>query len=561
MKGPRGKEGKSPTNAPAHRPTVLATQGMVVTPHYLASAAGLRVLRAGGNAIDAVIAAAAVCSVVYPHMCSIGGDNFWLIYDAKGRTVRALNGSGRSGERCTIDLYTRMGNANVIPSRGFLAANTVPGAVDGWATAHEYGRWSLGTKVLWSSIFEEAIEYAEAGYPVTPSQAVWTARNTADESDPQRGLQRWEGFRRTYLKPDGRPYPPGEVMKQPDLARTLKSIAFGGGRFFYEGDITRRIVRYLDRHGGVLTDRDFYEHHADWVDPIRVDYRGYTVHGFPPNTQGMAALLILSILSHFDLQKVGEGTTDYYHLQVEATKLAFADRDRWVTDPTCIRAPLDRLLSRRYTEDRARMINMTRSVARYEPGLMKGDTVYIGAVDAAGNGVSMLQSIYFDFGSGIVAGDTGVLLQNRGSFFSLDPTHVNHLAPRKRTFHTLIPAMLLKDDRLFLVYGTMGGEGQPQTQSALVSRIVDFGFGLQESIEAPRWLYGRTWGMTATDLCLEARVPEPVVEGLRHRGHPVRVVGAWDDVMGHAQAILIHPETGVRHGGADPRGDGQALGY
>jgi len=494
-------------------------------------------------------------------MCSIGGDNFWLIYDAKGRTVRALNGSGRSGERCTIDLYTRMGNANVIPSRGFLAANTVPGAVDGWATAHEYGRWSLGTKVLWSSIFEEAIEYAEAGYPVTPSQAVWTARNTADESDPQRGLQRWEGFRRTYLKPDGRPYPPGEVMKQPDLARTLKSIAFGGGRFFYEGDITRRIVRYLDRHGGVLTDRDFYEHHADWVDPIRVDYRGYTVHGFPPNTQGMAALLILSILSHFDLQKVGEGTTDYYHLQVEATKLAFADRDRWVTDPTCIRAPLDRLLSRRYTEDRARMINMTRSVARYEPGLMKGDTVYIGAVDAAGNGVSMLQSIYFDFGSGIVAGDTGVLLQNRGSFFSLDPTHVNHLAPRKRTFHTLIPAMLLKDDRLFLVYGTMGGEGQPQTQSALVSRIVDFGFGLQESIEAPRWLYGRTWGMTATDLCLEARVPEPVVEGLRHRGHPVRVVGAWDDVMGHAQAILIHPETGVRHGGADPRGDGQALGY
>ncbi len=561
MKGPRGKEGKSPTNAPAHRPTVLATQGMVVTPHYLASAAGLRVLRAGGNAIDAVIAAAAVCSVVYPHMCSIGGDNFWLIYDAKGRTVRALNGSGRSGERCTIDLYTRMGNANVIPSRGFLAANTVPGAVDGWATAHEYGRWSLGTKVLWSSIFEEAIEYAEAGYPVTPSQAVWTARNTADESDPQRGLQRWEGFRRTYLKPDGRPYPPGEVMKQPDLARTLKSIAFGGGRFFYEGDITRRIVRYLDRHGGVLTERDFYEHHADWVDPIRVDYRGYTVHGFPPNTQGMAALLILSILSHFDLQKVGEGTTDYYHLQVEATKLAFADRDRWVTDPTCIRAPLDRLLSRRYTEDRARMINMTRSVARYEPGLMKGDTVYIGAVDAAGNGVSMLQSIYFDFGSGIVAGDTGVLLQNRGSFFSLDPTHVNHLAPRKRTFHTLIPAMLLKDDRLFLVYGTMGGEGQPQTQSALVSRIVDFGFGLQESIEAPRWLYGRTWGMTATDLCLEARVPEPVVEGLRHRGHPVRVVGAWDDVMGHAQAILIHPETGVRHGGADPRGDGQALGY
>ncbi len=545
----------------AHRPTVLGTRGMVVTPHYLASAAGLRVLQAGGNAIDAAIAAAAVCSVVYPHMCSIGGDNFWLIYDAKTRSVRALNGSGRSGERCSIDLYHRMGNANAIPPRGFLAANTVPGAVDGWATAHEYGRWSLGTKLLWTSLFEEAIEYAEAGYPVTPSQAMWTARNIEEGSDPLRGLQRWDGFRGTYLKPDGRPYGPGEVMKQPDLARTLRTIAYGGGRFFYEGDITRRIVRYLDGHGGVLTERDFYEHRSDWVEPIRLDYRGYAAHGFPPNTQGVAALMILGILGHFDLQRLREGTTDYYHLQVEATKLAFADRDRWVTDPSRIRIPLNRLLSLRYTQDRVRLINMTRAVARYEPGLVKGDTVYIGTVDAAGNGVSMLQSIYFDFGSGIVAGDTGVLLQNRGTFFSLDPTHVNRLEPRKRTFHTLIPAMLLKDDRLFMVYGTMGGEGQPQTQSALVTRIVDFGLELQEAIEAPRWLYGRTWGTTSTDLLLEARIPTSVVEGLRHRGHPVRVVGAWDDLMGHAQAILIHPGTRVRHGGADPRGDGQALGY
>ncbi|MFQ5848315.1 MAG: gamma-glutamyltransferase [Candidatus Methylomirabilales bacterium] len=552
---------KPPAGATAHRPTVLATRGMVATPHYLASAAGLRVLQAGGNAVDAAIAAAAVCSVVYPHMCSLGGDNFWLIYDAKTRTVRALNGSGRSGERCTIDLYQRMGNLDAIPPRGFLAANTVPGAVDGWATAHEYGRWSLGTRVLWSSLFEEAVGYAEAGYPVTPSQAVWTARDIGETADPLRGLQRWEGFRRTFLKPDGQPYRPGEVMKQPDLARTLKTIAYGGGRFFYEGDITRRIVRYLDRHGGVLTERDFYNHHSDWVEPIRVNYRGYGVHGFPPNTQGVAALMILGILSHFDLERVGEGTTEYYHLQVEATKLAFADRDQWVTDPACSRIPLDRLLSPRYTQDRARRIDMARAVARYEPGLVKGDTVYIGTVDAAGNGVSMLQSIYFDFGSGIVAGDTGVLLQNRGTFFSLDPTHVNCLQPRKRTFHTLIPAILLKDDRLFLVYGTMGGEGQPQTQSALVTRIVDFGFGLQEAVEAPRWLYGRTWGMTSTDLLLEARIPPSVVEALRRRGQPVRVVEAWDDLMGHAQAILIDPETGVRQGAADPRGDGLALGY
>ena len=548
----------SPT---AHRPTVLATRGMVATPHYLASTAALRVLQSGGNAIDAAIAAAAVCSVVYPHMCSIGGDNFWLIYDAKTRTVRALNGSGRSGERCSIDLYQRAGNTKAIPARGFLAANTVPGAVDGWASAHEYGRWSLGTRILWSSLFEEAIEYAEAGYPVTPSQAIWTTRNIEDASDPLRGLQRWEGFRRAFLKPDGLPHRPGDIMRQPDLARTLKTIAYGGGRFFYEGDITRRIVRYLDQHGGILTERDFYEHHSDWVDPIRVDYRGYAVHGFPPNTQGMAALIILSILSHFDLEKLGEGSVDYYHLQAEATKLAFADRNRWVTDPSRIRIPLDRLLSPRYTQDRAQLINMTRAASHYEAGIAKGDTVYIGTVDAEGNGVSMLQSIYFDFGSGIVAEDTGVLLQNRGTFFSLDPSHINRLEPRKRTFHTLIPAMLLKDNRLFLVYGTMGGEGQPQTQSALVTRLVDFEFGLQEAIEAPRWLYGRTWGMATTDLLLEARIPSPVVEGLRRRGHPVRVVGEWDDLVGHAQAILIDPPTGVLHGAADPRGDGQALGY
>ncbi|MFQ5657938.1 MAG: gamma-glutamyltransferase family protein, partial [Candidatus Methylomirabilales bacterium] len=389
----------------------------------------------------------------------------------------------------------------------------------------------------------------------------WTTRNIEDESDPLRGLQRWEGFRRTFLNPDGRPYRPGEVMRQPDLARTLKTIAYGGGRFFYEGDITRRIVRYLDQNGGILTERDFYEHHSDWIESIRVDYRGHAVHGFPPNTQGMAALLILSILSYFDLSKGGEGSIDYYHLQVEATKLAFADRNRWVTDPSCIRIPLDRLLSPRYTQDRAQLINMTRAASHYEAGIAKGDTVYIGTVDAEGNGVSMLQSIYFDFGSGIVAGDTGVLLQNRGTFFSLDPAHVNRLEPRKRTFHTLIPAMLLKDNRLFLVYGTMGGEGQPQTQSALVTRLVDFGFGLQEAIEAPRWLYGRTWGMATTDLMLEARVPSSVIEELKRRGHPVRVVKEWDDLMGHAQAILIDPKTGVLHGAADPRGDGQALGY
>jgi gamma-glutamyltranspeptidase/glutathione hydrolase len=533
---------------------------MVATPHYLASAAGLRVLHAGGNAIDAAVAAAAVCSVVYPHMCSIGGDAIWLIYNAQTATVQALNGSGRAGARCTIEHYRQLGYSS-IPGRGYLAANTVPGAVDSWGTAYAYGQEHFGTRLSWAALLQDAIAYAETGFPVTASQEHWTRQDTLEAANPLGNLQRFDGFRRTYLQPDGTPYQAGQRMRHPELAQTLTAIAQHGSREFYEGAVAQRLVRHLTAHHGMLSAADFQEQQAHWVQPLVTTYRGYDVYGVPPNTQGLTALQILNILEHFDIASMGDDSADYYHLQVEATRLAFADRDRWLTDPDFQTIPVAELLDRGYAQERASRIDMQRAAPPATAGVVPGDTVYIAVVDAAGHAVSMLQSLYFDFGSGIVAGDTGVLLQNRGSFFALDPAHVNRLAPRKRTFHTLIPAMLLHQGRLNLVYGTMGGEGQPQTQAALVTRIVDLGYDVQAAIEAPRWLYGRTWGLATRDLSVESRIPPGIVQALAQRGHPVRVVAPWDALLGHAQAIRLDPVTGMRQGGADPRGDGLALGY
>ena len=544
----------------ANRPTTMAMNGMVTTPHYLVSQAALEILRNGGNAVDAATAAASTLAVVYPHMNSIGGDNFWLIYNAKTKELKALNASGRSGEKATIGFYKSKGY-NKIPARGYLAANTVPGAISGWWQAHSYAQKTMGNSLPWDKLLESAINYADNGFPVTPSQETWTKTNIDTNDKVFRDLQRFEGFQQTYLKPNGEPYKVGEIFKQEELAKTLKLVAEKGADEFYKGEIAQKIVADLQAHGGVLTLKDFAENTADWVEPISVNYRGYKAYNLPPNTQGMASLEILNILNNFDLRRIGEGTADYYHVIVEATKQAFADRDKWLTDPEFVKIPLNYLLSAKHAKDLAARIAMTKSTKEVKPLDPKGDTVWIGVVDKDGNAVSLIQSIYHDYGSGIVAKDTGVLLQNRGSFFSLDPTQVNHLEPRKRTFHTLNPAMLFKNDKPYLVYGTMGGEGQPQTQAALVTRIVDFGFSVQDALEAPRWLQGRTWGAASNDLKIEGRVPPSVIAELRKRGQPVKVVADYTDTMGHAGAILIDPVTNVKFGGADPRGDGAAVGY
>jgi gamma-glutamyltranspeptidase/glutathione hydrolase len=536
---------------------------MVSTPHYLASASGLAMLRRGGSAVDAAIAADATLCVVYPHMAGIGGDGFWLIAGPGTDGLQALNASGPAAQRATIDYYRSRGYEDEIPQRGPLAALTVPGAVDGWRMAHErFGR------LPWADLFADAIAYARDGMAITRSLADWLAQDAPIlRQDPE--------MARIYL-PEGEPQREGARLVQSDLARSLEELAASGARAgFYEGELARRICAALEPAGSPLTSEDFAAYHASWVKPIFTTYRGFEMAQMPPSTQGFAALQILNLLEGFDMAALGEGTADYYHHIVEAVKLAFEDRDEWLTDPAFIDIPLERLLSKDYASERRALIDPQLALIAEEvgPGVRygsgfehrhpspSGDTVYFCTADADGLVVSIIMSIYHDFGAAVIGEGTGIIMQNRGSFFSLDDDHPNRLKPGKRCFHTIIPAMMLKDGQPVLAYGTMGGEGQPQTQAAMVTRIVDFGFDVQQAIEAPRWLMGRTWGTATRDLSLESRISDQVSRELTLRGHPVRMVSQWESTLGHAQAIRIDRETGFLEGGADPRGDGAALGF
>ncbi|WP_117168598.1 gamma-glutamyltransferase [Paraliobacillus sediminis] len=544
----------------SYRPTTMGMNGMVTTPHYLASQAAISILQKGGNAVEAAITAASVLSVVYPHMNGLGGDNFWLIHNATTGETKGLNASGKSSENATIEWYIEKGY-NRIPLRGYGAANTVPGALSGWDEAYTYAKNEMDSELEWSELLQGSIDYAEKGFPVTPSQEKWTRTNNDSTQKENRYLQRFDGFKKTYLKENNDIYQVGEVFKQSDLAKTLNVIAEEGVAAFYQGKIADKIVADMKKNRGLLSKDDFANHRAVWVNPIATDYRAFKAINLPPNTQGLASLMILNTLNQIDFSKVKEGEDQYIHYIVEATKKAFEARDKYVTDPAYLEAPITHLLSKEYGEARAKEIvegEKAKELARLDP---KGDTVWFGVVDSAGNAVSIIQSIYHDFGSGIIPEGTGVLLQNRGSFFVLDENHIHGLAPNKRPFHTLNPAMLLKNNKPHLVYGTMGGEGQPQTQAALVTRIVDYQFDLQQAIEAPRWLYGRTWGEESNSLKVENRLSEKTLASLRKKGHDIEIVPPFSDVMGHAGAILINQKNQVLFGAADPRGDGAAIGY
>jgi gamma-glutamyltranspeptidase len=544
----------------------MARSGMVVTPHYLASQAGIDVLQRGGNAIEAAIAGAATVAVVYPQANSIGGDNFWLIYDARESAVRAINASGRSGSLATVDYYKARG-FDRIPARGYAAANTVPGAVSGWEQAFNHSqrisRTMERSAMAWKDLLQPAIKYAAEGFPVSKHHA---DRSLIDFNTGEKvfgNLQRFEECRKIFCDANGRPWRCGDVLLQSDLASVLGLIAEKGAKEFYHGDIARSIISEMEAHDGTLTLADFHSHTANWVEPISVDYRGYRAYNLPPNTQGMAALGCLNILNFFDLSRIHDGTADYYHLMAEVTKAAFEERDRWVTDPEFAEIPIEKILSKEYGREQANRIRQSKGSTPSAATISGGDTVWIGVVDRDGNAVSLIQSICDGFGSGIVPKGTGIVMQNRGKFFHLDDSSPNRLVPRKRTLHTLIAGMLLKDGKPGLVYGTMGGEGQPQTQTALVTRIVDFGYTPQEAIEAPRWLQGRFLDLTqpATQLHLEGRVNDSVVTELRRRGHTVSMTTDYSDMMGHAGAIFIDRSSLVLHGGADPRGDGSAVGF
>ncbi|MEL6385003.1 MAG: gamma-glutamyltransferase [Cyanobacteria bacterium J06626_18] len=526
--------------------TVRSQHGMVVCPHYLASQAGIQTLQQGGNAVDAAIAVQAALGVVYPHMTGLGGDAFWLIYDAKTRSLQGLNGSGRAAEKATQTFYTKQGYAE-IPQRGPLSAITIPGAVDSWHQAHQ-----RGGRLSWQALLRPAIALAEEGYPVTGSQVHWTRRD-------QPFLQQHTPMPCPFLPQDAVPTP-GTILKNPDLAQTLRTLAAEGAAAFYQGAIAAQIVDHLSSIGGLLTATDFANHHADWVEPIQVTYRGYSVAELPPNSQGFTVLQMLNLIEPFDLQQIGHGTVDYYHLLVEVTKLAFADRDRWLSDPDFVKIPTAKLISKAYG-DRCRSQLQWEKAGSYQAENMGGDTVYTAVTDSEGNAVSVIQSLYFDFGSTVVVPGTGFALQNRGSSFFLDSEHARCLAPYKRPFHTLMPAMVLHPDgKLHYVLGTMGGEGQPQTQLALLTRTLDFGFHPQEAINQPRWLWGRTWGEAVTGLLLEGRITPEVRQGLIDRGHPVTVAPDWTEKMGHAHMIRYCPGTREYQGGCDPRSDGAAIG-
>jgi gamma-glutamyltranspeptidase/glutathione hydrolase len=510
----------------------------------------------------------ATLCVVYDHMAGLGGDVFAQVWDPSDLQVHALNGSGRSGGKVTIDAYRSSGH-DEIPARGPLAANTVPGVVDGWAQLHDrFG------KLDWPRLFEDPIGYADNGFPISRKFRDYIDQKSDD-------LEPFETTSAIFL-PDGRAPRAGSIIRQPDLAASLRAVQRDGADAFYRGGLAEKIVTGLRDAGGLLTLDDFADHHSDWVEPLRTTYRGLEVTELPPNTQGIATLLILNLIEKENVRALGDSSADLIHLVVEATKLAFADRDRWVTDPSAIDIPYERLLSKDYAAERRKAIDYESAApaGEAEPGLDAaggkgrreepaasrrqrrgdaGDTVYMCAVDEDGQACSLIQSVYFEFGSGFVPPGTGILLQNRGSFFKLDPGHPNALAPGKRTFHTIIPAMALRDGQPSLLFGTMGGEGQPQSQVAMLTRLVDFGFDVQQAIEAPRWLYGRTWGEQSKSLKLEGRIADGTAEELRRRGHDVEMTENWSQKMGHAQAIWIDRDEGVLYAGADPRADGVAL--
>lgn len=545
---------------------VFASHGMVACAHYLATQAGVHILTQGGNAIDAAIAANAVMTVVYPTTCSAGGDIFLLIWDAKTQQIYALNGSGRAPQGMTPE-YFAAHNMAEIPTRGPLSIN-VPGAVDGWFEALErFG--SLPAE----QVFAPAIALAEEGMPVTANLSKWLER-----SAPL--LAQWAESAATYL-PEKRAPRAGERLRQPNLARTYRTLAREGRDVFYHGPIGRAIAEYVQRCGGVLSMEDLERHHSDWVTPLSATYRDYEVYEFPPNSQGLVALEMLNMLEGYDLKALGHQSTEYLHLLLEAKKLAFADRDRYLSDPAFVDVPVERLLSKNYAAEQRARIDLTRAMPHFTGEMQKdGDTMYLCTADGQGNVVSLIQSLYMGIGSGLVGGETGIALHNRGSYFSLDPRHVNYLQPGKRTMHTLMPGMVLRDGQPHMAIGTMGGDAQPQIHVQLLTAMLDFGLNPQQAISAPRWQSGRAYleeradhlpGQGGVDehlhpgivemVQMESRFPARTTESLAQLGHHIHMLDAWDSAVGHAQAIVLHPENQLFAGAADPRCDGLALGY
>jgi len=536
-------------NQRATRSAVLARNGMIATSQPLASAAGLRVLQDGGNAIDAAVTAAAVLAVVEPTMCGAGGDLFALVYDAKTKTLRGLNASGRAPYAATPAYFQSRG-MTTMPYQGILSVS-VPGAVDGWAELlARHGTLPLAKALA------PAIAYARDGFPVPEIIASdWKKAENKVRKDPAAA---------ETLLVNGRAPDAGEVFANPRLAATFEQIAKGGRDAFYRGAIAQAIVADSKARGGLFELRDFAEHKSDWVEPISTTYRGYQVYEMPPNTQGVIALEMLNLLEGFDLKKLGHNSADYLHLLVEAKRLAWADRAAYLADYDFVdKDVLKGMLSKEYAAKRRAEISPARAAESYAPGFGKGsrpsneapgrgDTIYMTVVDRHGNMVSLIQSIFEIFGAGVVAGDTGIVLHNRAGLLNLEEGHPSRVAPRKRPFHTLVPAFVMKDGRPWLSFGVMGGDMQPQGHVQVLLNMIDFGMNVQEAGDAARFRH------TGSGVALESAIAADVRAALEKRGH--KLVAAPGTYGGY-QAIMVDPRTGVLMGGSDPRKDGLAIGY
>ena len=514
---------------------------MVACPHALASAAGVDALRAGGSAVDAALAAASSLAVLYPHMCSIGGDAFWLIYDAAARRISYLDGGGRAAASARLE---RFAGQSEIPFRGIAPATlTTPGAVASFCEAHaRYGR------LPFARCLQDAIRLAGDGFPVSARVSRWIEQ-TAPEMD---------AASRAIFLPGGKAPPADTRLRNPRLAHTLQAIAAKGRAGFYEGEV----ARHLAALGGFFTGRDLAAQGAYWGEPIHGTYRGVTIYETPAPTQGFTVLEMLNLLEPLDLGPyLGP---DHVHLMVQAKQIAYHDRDRWLADPRFAKVPIDGLISKAYADARRDLIDAKRALPWDRVpsfGSLAGDTVYVAALDAQGNAASLIFSLYGVFGSGVTCAETGVTLQNRGAYFSLDPKHPNRLEPGKVPLHTLIASLAFRNDQLWAVLGCMGADGQPQIHLQTYIAMIDYGQDIQQALAGPRWLSGRFGLGEARDtLHIEARFPRQTIDELERRGHPVDRWGDWNELAGHAHGITLDPQTGALAGGFDPRSDGAAIG-
>lgn len=521
----------------------LGYQGAFSAPHQAAAMTGTTILREGGTAMEAMVAAAATIAVVYPHMNGIGGDGFWLI-KRPGHPALGISACGHAARLATTSWYHQKGHVQSIPTRGAQAALTVPGTIGGWAQA--LALCPQEHKISLERLLEDAVHYADQGIAVTLNQHLCT-------SDKLDGLRDVPGFAEHFLdQTDAPAY--GYKLRQPALANTLRQLSQNGLRSYYEGELARIHSNFLEKQGSPLRIDDFNTYQAENVTPLHLASSWGDLYNMPAPTQGVSSLMILGLFDRLSVTH-GEGF-DHLHGLIEATKQAFILRNKGLGDPNSMESPAQSWLSESQLDQLAQQIHRERALPwPYEPA--KGDTIWMGAADRYGNMVSFIQSVFWEFGSGLTCPETGVFFQNRGAGFSLQ-TGPNQLAPGKRPFHTLNPALAQLEDGRIMAYGTMGGEGQPQTQAALFTRYAHFGTGLQEAITAPRWLLGRTWGNNTTSLKIEDRFPEALVGMLRQAGHEVELLPEYSDLTGHAGAVVSHP-SGLLESAVDPRADGSSL--